>query len=333
MDAHERNLSSVSTHVGLIVTASERTSLDPSGYVIITPARDEAKYLPDTIKSVVAQTLRPAEWIIVDDGSTDDTPAIVERAMVDHDWIRLVRAANRGERVVGAGVVKAFNAGLAVSARPETSFLCKLDADLVLPADYFERLLLRYFAADQRLGIAAGPIVERVSGIVVRLRYEPEMVFGAAKCYRRACFDEIGGIESSIGWDGIDCYQAMRRGWHTGTIADPALEILHLRRMGTSHKSILHGCARRGRGLRYNGAHPIWVVASAAYRMLDRPYVIAGLCVLAGYLQATVARMPRIPDPAFITYLREWQLRKLRGIFRRRAMQSIDGPFTATPTR
>jgi glycosyltransferase involved in cell wall biosynthesis len=285
---------------------------DTITYAIVTPARDEAQYLQATIDSVVAQTVRPTEWIIVDDGSTDDTPSIVERAAAAHDWIRLVRMPDRGERVVGAGVIEAFNAGLATIGSPTPAFLCKLDADLVLLPTYFARLL-QYFMAEPRLGIASGRITERVGLRVVYLRHEPEMVFGAAKFYRRACFDEIGGLEPSLGWDGIDCYQAMRHNWWTGTLPDPALEILHLRRMGTSHKSILHGCARRGRGLRYNGAHPIWVLASATYHMLDRPYILAGAAVLIGYLGATLRGEPRMSDKEFIAYLRQWQMQKLRG--------------------
>jgi biofilm PGA synthesis N-glycosyltransferase PgaC len=293
-----------------------------ASYAIITPARNEGTYLPRTIESLVAQTHRPVEWIIVDDGSTDDTAALVERAAAEHDWIHLVRAPDRGARIVGAGVVEAFNLGLAASRQRDTAFLCKLDADLVLPPDYFERLF-GYFAADPRLGIACGPIVEQLGGKAVPLRHNPDMVFGAAKCYRRRCFDEIGGIELSIGWDGIDCYQAMRRGWRTHTIPDPALEMLHLRRMGSSHKNVLHGFVRRGRGLRYNGAHPAWVLANTAYRMFERPYILAGLSFLFGYLDATIRRAPRIPDKGFITYLRHWQLDQLRRMILRRSRDAV----------
>lgn len=280
-------------------------------YVIITPARDEAMYLQRTIDSIAGQTHRPVEWLIVDDGSTDETAAIIRRAAASHEWIRLVEAPDRGVRIIGAGVVEAFNLGLVASRHRDAEFLCKLDADLELPSDYFQRLFA-YFSAEPALGIACGPIVESVGHRRVPLRHDPEIVFGAAKCYRRSCFEEIGGIEPSVGWDGIDCYQAMRRGWRTRTLDDPALEMLHLRRMGTSHKSILHGCARRGRGLRYNGAHPVWVLASATYRLLDRPYVLAGLAVLAGYVDASLRHAPQIPDEGFITYLRGWQMRKLR---------------------
>jgi biofilm PGA synthesis N-glycosyltransferase PgaC len=287
--------------------------MDSETYAIITPARNEAKYIQQTIDSLIAQSRHPVEWIIVDDGSTDETAAIVERAAEAQPWIRLIRAPDRGDRVVGAGVVEAFNIGLRALRHRDASYLCKLDADLVLPPHYFD-LLIKYFDTDPQLGIACGRIREGVGTQSYLLRHEPEMVFGAAKFYRRTCFDAIGGLEPSIGWDGIDCYQAMRRGWRTATLPDPAIEILHLRRMGTSHKNILHGCSRRGRGLRYNRSHPLWVVASATYRMFDRPYGIAGLCVLWGYLDATARQTPQIPDPEFGQFLRTWQMRKLRRV-------------------
>jgi biofilm PGA synthesis N-glycosyltransferase PgaC len=289
--------------------STESTKHIPS-YVIVTPARNEAKYIEQTIQSVVAQTLRPAEWIIVDDGSTDDTAAIAERAAREHAWIKVVRRRDRGERVVGAGVVETFNDGLRATSAVDAEFLCKLDADLILHERHFETLI-DIFSSDATMGLASGTIHERVGDKLVELRYEPEMVFGAAKFWRRTCFDAIGGLEQAIGWDGIDVHQAMRRGWRTGIIDRPELQILHLRRMGTSHKNIFHGAARRGRALWYVRAHPMWVLASAAYRMADRPFVLAGCSVLVGYVDAMRQRAPRIADREFSRYLRRWQMKKL----------------------
>lgn len=279
-------------------------------YVVITPARDEAAYLPRMIASLVAQTHPPTEWIIVDDGSRDETAALARAAAQEHSWIRVVTAPDRGVRNVGAGVVEAFNVGFAAIQHTEADFLCLIDADIVLPERYFE-ILFTYFAKDPKLGIACGGIVERVGDQLVELRHEPEMVFGAIKCWRRECFKMVGGLELSVGWDGIDVFQAIRHGWKTAVLPDPALTVLHLRRMGTSHKSILHGCSRRGRALRYNRSHPVWVMGSVAYRMFDRPYIVAGMCVLAGYCLATIRRTPRIADAGFGTFLRQWQMNKL----------------------
>ncbi len=80
-------------------------------YVIITPIRDEEKFIEATIASVQAQTLLPAEWVIVDDGSTDRTGEIIDRYASQFPWIRVVHRENRGFRKSGGGVMEAFYDG------------------------------------------------------------------------------------------------------------------------------------------------------------------------------------------------------------------------------
>ena len=59
-------------------------------YLIITPVRNEEKYIEYTIKSVLQQTVKPEEWIIVDDGSTDNTSSIIDEYSRKYDWIKTV---------------------------------------------------------------------------------------------------------------------------------------------------------------------------------------------------------------------------------------------------
>ena len=99
-------------------------------YAVISPVRDEATYLQRTVDSMVAQTIRPAVWIIVDDGSSDRTPHIAEAASKLHGWIRLHRRQDRGARHVGGGVVEAFNEGLSLIDLDDYDYVCKLDGDL-----------------------------------------------------------------------------------------------------------------------------------------------------------------------------------------------------------
>ena len=65
-------------------------------YVIITPVRDEEKFVEATIESVRRQTILPAEWVIVNDGSTDGTGELLDRAAARVPWIRVIHRANRG---------------------------------------------------------------------------------------------------------------------------------------------------------------------------------------------------------------------------------------------
>src|SRR6266446_3747148 len=120
-------------------------------YVLITPARNEAAFIEQTIESVVAQMARPAKWVIVSDGSTDGTDEIVKR-YASHEWIELVRMPERRERHF-AGKVHAFNAGYARMAGLAHDVVGNLDADVSIDdADYFG-YLMRKFEANSSLGV------------------------------------------------------------------------------------------------------------------------------------------------------------------------------------
>src|SRR4051812_17334116 len=110
-------------------------------YLLVSPCRDEAKFMRRTLDSVTQQTVLPDRWIIVDDGSTDDTPKILAEYAARFSFIQVVTRSNRGTRSVGPGVIDAFYAGLASVDLDEFDYLCKLDLDLVLPPGYFEGLI------------------------------------------------------------------------------------------------------------------------------------------------------------------------------------------------
>ncbi|NUM73189.1 glycosyltransferase family 2 protein [candidate division KSB1 bacterium] len=281
-------------------------------YSIISPVRNEAKYLPRTITSIVRQKQQPLEWIIVDDGSTDTTAQIAEAAAVQHSWIKVIRRQNRGFRQPGQGVVEAFNEGLAQLENKQPDFLCKMDGDLEFSPDYFVTLL-REFVQNPALGMASGATyLQKAGGKIVQEKVAPNFVVGPIKLYRRACFEDIGGLEPHLGWDTIDVYRARMQGWETANYRN--LIVLHLRQMGTA-KGIVWGKMKTGMGEHYYGSHPLFVLARCLYRMTERPYGIIGLSIALGYLQALVLRKPRIKDPQFIKFLRMEQLSRLQQMF------------------
>lgn len=286
-------------------------------YLTISPVRNEARYLQRTIDSLVAQTVRPAMWLIVDDGSTDDTAAIAERAAAQHAWIRLHRRRDRGVRKVGAGVIEAFDDGLAQLKLDDFDYVCKLDGDLELPPRYFETLFER-FASDARLGTASGKcwlVTERGE---VPERTRDDFSLGAAKLYRVACFRAIGGFVREVMWDGIDCHRCRMLGWRAASFHDESLRIRHLRPMGSSFKSIYRGRIRWGYGQYFMGTHPLYALAIMVYRMFERPWVLGGLLIGAGYFGSWLRGLPRYDDPAFRRHLHTWQLAQL-GLRRRGA--------------
>ena len=282
--------------------------------LVISPVKDEACFLERAIRTVAAQSHRPERWIIVDDGSTDETGAIADRAAQQYPWIRVIHRTPGTKRRVGPGVIEAFYEGLGQEDHGNYEFVCKLDGDLELPAKYFADLLER-FAANPRLGTASGKCRIPVGDKWVRERSGDEFSHGVAKLYRRECFEEIGGFVREVMWDGIDCHRCRMLGWQAVSDDDPSLDIRHLRPMGSSFKSIYHGRMRWGRGQYFMGTRVSYLLAIALYRMAERPWFLGGLCILAGYVSAGLRKAPRYNDPAFRSHLHRWQLRKLIGRF------------------
>lgn len=276
-------------------------------YVLITPCRDEAAFARRTLESVVAQTVRPALWVIVDDGSTDDTPRILAEYAARYDFIRVLRREDRGRRRVGPGVIEAFYAGYEAIRQEDFDYLCKLDLDLDLPAAYFE-LLMRRMEADPRLGTCSGkPYFVDSSGRLVSEMCGDETSVGATKFYRVECFRQIGGFVREVMWDGIDCHRCRMLGWIARSWDDPELRFVHLRPMGSSEHGIVAGRIRSGRGQYFMGTTLSYMTASALYRMLWPPLIVGGLAMWWGYVSSAIRRAPRYDEPGFRRFLRSYQ--------------------------
>jgi biofilm PGA synthesis N-glycosyltransferase PgaC len=278
-------------------------------YVVVTPARDEAATIEGTIRSLLAQTIRPGRWIIVDDGSTDRTREIVRAFLPDHEWIELVESPDRGYRALGGGVVEAFNAGLSRISLEQFDFVVKLDADLSFAPDYFESLLRR-FATDSCLGMASGKTFLLEKG---RKRIEwchDDHVRGPAKMYSRECFTGIGGLRPVRGWDMIDETMAQMLGYTTRSFPD--LELIHHRPIDARQERVLHSRFEMGRLYRTLGYHWLYhLVRCLRSAVQDYPRVVGGLLLWAGYLRALLAREP-LYDAAYVEWVRRRQLERFR---------------------
>jgi poly-beta-1,6-N-acetyl-D-glucosamine synthase len=283
-------------------------------YCIVSPVRDEEKYMRRTLESVVNQTVPPDLFVIVDDGSTDATPKILAEYEAKYPYIKVIQRKNRGQRRVGGGVVEAFYEGWEVAKPYNHDFLTKLDMDLDLPRGYFERLL-ELMAADPRLGTVSGKAYypgptntdESFEGELISEHIGDDVSLGMTKFWRREYFDEIGGLVPQVLWDGIDCYKGRMLGWKARSIDEPGLRFLHLRPMGSSDKSIVKGRMRLGTGQWMMGSSPAFVLAAAAHRARHRPFVIGALATLYGWAKAGLTGQPRIADPEFRKHLRAYQ--------------------------
>jgi biofilm PGA synthesis N-glycosyltransferase PgaC len=279
-------------------------------FVVISPCRNEADYMRRTLDSVVAQTLPPTLWLIVDDGSTDATPQILIDYAARHDWIRVITKPDRGHRAVGPGVIEAFYYGASQIRLDDYAYSCKLDLDLDLPPRYFETLITR-MEADPRLGTCSGKPYIRQGGQLISERRGDEMSVGMTKFYRRECFADIGGYVREVMWDAIDCHKARMKGWIARSWDEPDLRFEHLRPMGSSQNSIFHGRRRHGFGQYFMGSDPLFFLATAIFRMRDKPYLLGGLATLQGYLGAWFGGERQLDDPDLIRFIRAYQRRAL----------------------
>jgi len=297
-------------------------------YLLISPCRDEAAFMRRTLDSVLAQSVRPAHWIIVDDGSTDDTPRILAEYASQHDWIKVVTRHDRGQRSVGPGVIDAFYAGYETIDPGEYNFLCKLDLDLHLPPRYFEILMDRMLANPQ-IATCSGKAYISQGKQLIPERHGDETSLGMTKFYRVTAFKAIGGFVREVMWDGIDCHTCRMNGWIACSWDEPELRFVHLRPMGSSQQSIYRGRMRHGFGQYFMGTGFLFLFASAISRMNQKPYVLGGLAMIWGWLSSALQGKPRYGDLEFRSFLRRYQWRSLL-LGKKRAIEEIHQKMNIT---
>jgi glycosyltransferase involved in cell wall biosynthesis len=262
---------------------------------------------------VAAQSRRPALWVIVDDGSSDGTAAILEEYTHRLPYLRVVRRTDRGGRQVGPGVIEAFYAGLETVRMEDFDYVCKLDTDLDLPVRYFE-LLMQRMESNPRVGTTSGKpwFVLPQSGALVPEICGDEMSVGMTKFYRVACFKEIGGFVRQVMWDGIDCHRARMLGWIAESVDHEPLRFVHLRPQGASQKGIWTGRLRAGFGQYFMGTSPLYYLAAALCRVPRHPFLIGSIAMLWGYFRSWLKGLPRYEDMEFRRFLRSYQYACLR---------------------
>jgi poly-beta-1,6-N-acetyl-D-glucosamine synthase len=279
-------------------------------YVLITPAHNEAAFIEQTLKSVIAQTALPERWVIVDDGSTDETGEIVESYARKQRWIQLVRRQQRRDRNF-AGKARAFNAGFERVRELPFDVVGNLDADVSFEPDYFEFLLGKFSELPQ-LGVAGTAMREANYDAVMDSFYNHNDVFGACQLFRRACFEQVGGY-TPIKWGGID-WVAVRtarlKGWQTRSFCERLF--YHHRPMGATDTNTLKARFDYGRKDYFLGNHPLWQIFRVSFQMMKRPYVVGGLLLLSGYFYSFASRMQRPVAPELLRFHRREQLERLR---------------------
>jgi glycosyltransferase involved in cell wall biosynthesis len=299
--------------------------------VLITPARNEATFIEKTIKSMTSQTVLPARWVIVNDGSTDGTAAIVHRHAAAHAWIDVIDMPPRKERSFAAKV-HCFNAGYAKVKSLDHDIVGNIDGDISFGADHLE-FLLEQFAKDSTLGVA-GTIFKEDGGYSSDVdSFEGQNhVAGQFQLFRRRCFADIGGYVAhrAGGIDWIAVTTARMKGWKTRSFREKSF--FHHRSLGTAERGRLASSFSYGEKDYYLGGHPLWELFRVAYRMSKRPYIVDGLAIGSGYAWAAMQRIDRPVSNDLMRFHRNEQMRKLKTILRSMlALKRVDS-FRVLPT-
>jgi glycosyltransferase involved in cell wall biosynthesis len=271
-------------------------------YILITPCKNEGKSLPNLIESVAAQSIRPVAWVIVDDGSNDDTPCIIEEAMKAHDWIHSMRLSNQ-KRDLGlhlAGIMRngfEFAFSYCIEHNIKYDYLGNLDGDLILPPTFYENLMIE-FEKDRNLGVTSGGTNNIIDNQVVYTEGSVNEPSGGHMLIRRNCFEEIGGIPLTYAVDSVIKAKARLKGWKTRRFEDnKATEM----RDANVAEGYWKGFEHKGKISYYLNHNPLHVLARVFMYSFRRPYY-NGLAYMVGYFGSIMQRKERISDPEVRSY-------------------------------
>lgn len=281
-------------------------------YIIITPVKNEEKYIRYTLDSVTTQTILPEEWIVVDDGSSDNTSLIVEEFIPKFNWISLIKLnTNEEQRMGGNKVVRAFNAGYKFIKNKDWDFIVKLDGDLTLPDDYFEKIFSA-FAGDEKLGICGGMILNKYSDDQLILeKTDLYHVRGALKTIRRKCWDVIGGFKEVWAWDGLDIMEARFHGWDTKSVD---VNVIHHRPTSSAYNPIKQSYRNGYESYKFGNDLLLTLIRSIV-RMKRKPYLITGFAFMFGFFNSWLKREPIIVSKDLARFMRKFNYARLPKLF------------------
>jgi glycosyltransferase involved in cell wall biosynthesis len=285
-----------------------------NNYVIITPAHNEETYIRTTLDSIVAQSVLPAQWVIVDDGSTDGTWTIIQSYAEKYPWIKPVKYSPDSRIREGGGkVIRAFQYGYDAVDVPDFEFVVKLDADLTLPANYFEEVG-KSFRSNRKVGMCGGYLSEYSGRGWKKAKVASYHLRGAIKAYTRACFEDIGGLKPLQNWDFLDQMKAMSLGWEVRILP---LEVLHHRRTSSLINRGLRFSFDKG-GVYYKDGYDFFLILLRfiPHGTHTKPYIISGFPMLAGFIASWIKRSEKDVDPELEKFIRKFQYNRIKKVLR-----------------
>jgi glycosyltransferase involved in cell wall biosynthesis len=276
-------------------------------FAIIIPTYNEEAFIEQTLASLVAQTHMPEQIIVVNDGSTDNTTAIVESFAARHSQIQLVHKSSEAIHLPGSKVIQAFQAGEKTLTIPY-DVIAKFDADLIFPPDYIATLNA-HFEADSRVGMVGGfCYIEKNGTWILENLTDKDHIRGALKAYRREAFKAIGGLRPQMGWDTVDELLCHFYDWKI--VTDKRLHVKHLKPTGASYNQAAR--FKQGEAF-YTLGYGFWITAIAALKLAQRKQKpLLFWDYLRGYWKAQKAQKPMLVTPEQAHFIRRYRWQKMR---------------------
>ncbi|SNQ42150.1 glycosyltransferase family 2 protein [Cellulophaga lytica] len=277
-------------------------------YYIIIPAHNEEAFIAKTLDSILHQTKKPKQVVIVNDNSTDATASIINSYAKKYPIFKIVNTTSSTKHMPGSKVVNAFNKGLAV-IDSKYDFIVKLDADIILPNNYFEEIA-SIFMSNQKIGIAGGFAYEedKDGNWILNHPMNKDHVRGAFKAYSKSCFNKINGLRSAMGWDTVDELLAQ---YHNFTIVtNNNLKVKHLRPTGNAYNKqakLLQGQAM------YRMRYGFTISCIASLKMaLKQKKAAVFLDNLTGYKNAKKEKLPFLVTPEEGNFIRNLRWKNIK---------------------
>jgi glycosyltransferase involved in cell wall biosynthesis len=276
-------------------------------YYTIIPAHNEEAFMGITLKSLAAQTVLPTKAVVVNDNSTDGTAAIVQKYMERHPWLSLVNKQSDAVHMPGSKVIQAFNSGYD-TIDEDYDIIVKLDADLILPPDYFETVL-NAFKADEKVGMAGGfAYIEKDGKWVIESLTDKDHIRGAFKAYRKDCFLQIDKLRPQMGWDTVDELLCKFYGWKVVTIE--SLKVKHLKPTGANYNKAAR--YKQGESFYTLGYGLLITTIAGAKLAMRKKKPLLFIDYIKGFLQAKNNGRPLLVTNDQAKFIRSYRWKKMK---------------------
>jgi len=276
-------------------------------YYLIIPAHNEADFIALTLKSIVSQTVAPTKVVVVNDNSTDETAAIVEGFIKQHSYISLINKTSEAIHMPGSKVIQAFHKGFE-TLDSQYDIIVKLDADLILPDNYFE-IILDHFKRDSKIGMVGGfAYIEKNSEWILENLTDKDHIRGAFKAYRKECFLQIGNLKPAMGWDTVDELLCKFYGWRV--VTDSNLKDKHLKPTGANYNKTAR--FKQGEAF-YTLGYGFFITAIASVKLAflkGKPLLFFDY--IQGFWRAKLNHKPLLVTKEQAKFIRNYRWKKMK---------------------